>query len=167
MTRGAAHYGPRDDGSYVVRRAGNPGSAVLTREMIEPLLGMTMTSASKVLGVNHKTLSRYAQAFGIKFAKPVKFYPKRPEKHQLEPLCSTHSVGDIADEFGVAASTVYDWLDAFGLKALDGRRRHPPKMEEWAEIRHSALWVRKPLGKPWGGAGWHAIGTLHAMRAGE
>ncbi len=167
MTKGASHYGPRKDGSYLIRSRGNPGVSLLTREMIEPLLNMTMTSASKVIGVNHKTLARYARAFGLKFAPATKFFPKRPPRDDLAEKCETHTINDLADEYGVVQSTVYSWLADYGLECQKGKRRYPPRMDEWKEIRDSALWMRKPIGKPWGGAGWHSIGTLFAMRAGE
>lgn len=163
MTRGAAHYGPRDE--YVIRRkAGNPGVDVLTPEIVNQHLDKTLTAASKAIGVNHKTLRRYAIKFGVEFAKPMVVCPKRPPREELAEKCKHMTKADLQDEYGVADTTVYAWLKDYGLQCQDGRRRTPPRMDEWREIRISALWMRKAMGKPFGGACWHSWGGMYVAR---
>jgi hypothetical protein len=98
---------------------------------------------------------------------------KLPSTETLRELLLTMTYEQIAKLYGCSRHTVSERVRSAGLsgisphghKKLASTVHHVRVEDEFDPVKCS--WARRPMGKPFGGPGWHAVGTLFAMRAGE
>jgi hypothetical protein len=90
----------------------------------------------------------------------------RPPVDKLLEMLNNKTLSTLAAELRVSRHTITNWLIMYGVKHRRSDYR-PTSHEGRTQAEYDAqLWayVRKPMGKPFGGDGWYNLGGLEMAR---
>lgn len=137
----------------------------VSEDAARSMLHLPITEAARELNCSPKTLYKCERAYGIQFGRATKRIDIRPGLEVFAEAASRMSVSGMAEYFGVAKSTILTWRKVYNVNPLPATEAGFPPLEGQRSVQASMDWIRKPLGRPFGGVGWYHVAGVEMARA--